>query len=103
MLRQVRGGTAGAYEESNTMSVQPQILAVDDEPGVLRLIKLELTAQGFRVITADNGADAIRLEEEHRPDLALLDVMMPEMDGFELMRELRQRTNVPVILLTAKG
>ncbi len=85
------------------MSVQPQVLAVDDEPGVLRLIKLELTAQGFRVITADNGADAIRLEEEHRPDLALLDVMMPEMDGFELMRELRQRTNVPVILLTAKG
>jgi two-component system KDP operon response regulator KdpE len=85
------------------MSVQPQVLAVDDEPGVLRLIKLELTSQGFRVITADNGADAIRLEEEHRPDLALLDVMMPDMDGFELMRELRQRTNIPVILLTAKG
>lgn len=85
------------------MSVQPLVLAVDDEPGVLRLIKLELTSQGFRVITADNATEAIKLEEEHRPDIALLDVIMPDMSGFELMRRLRDRTNIPVILLTAKG
>jgi len=85
------------------MSVQPLVLAVDDEPGVLRLIKLELTSQGFRVITADNATEAIKLEEEHRPDIALLDVLMPDMSGFELMRRLRDRTNIPVILLTAKG
>jgi two-component system KDP operon response regulator KdpE len=85
------------------MSVQPLVLAVDDEPGVLRLIKLELTSQGFRVITADNATEAVRLEEEHRPDIALLDVLMPDMSGFELMRRLRDRTNIPIILLTAKG
>jgi two-component system KDP operon response regulator KdpE len=85
------------------MSVEPVILAVDDEPGILRLVKLELTGQGFRVITAENGADGLRLAEEHRPDIVLLDIVMPEMDGLEVMRALRDRSSVPVILLTAKG
>jgi len=85
------------------MATEPLVLAVDDEPGILRLIKLELTSQGFRVITAENGKDAVRMAEEHRPDIALLDIMMPEMTGMEVMRELRERTNIPVILLTAKG
>ena len=85
------------------MSVQPLVLAIDDEPGVLRLIKLELSSQGFRVVTADSGETGVRLEEEHRPDIVLLDVMMPEVDGFETMRRIRDRTNVPIVLLTAKG
>ena len=85
------------------MAVEPLVLAIDDEPGILRLIKLELSTQGFRVLTSDNAAEGIKMEEEHRPDIVLLDVVMPDRTGFEVMRELRQRTNVPVILLTAKG
>ncbi len=82
---------------------EPLILAIDDEPALLRLIKLELSAHGFRVLTAPSGAAGVRMEEEHRPDVVLLDVSMPEMDGFEVMRQLRDRTNVPIVLLTARG
>jgi two-component system KDP operon response regulator KdpE len=85
------------------MSVEPLVLAIDDEPALLRLIKLELMGQGLRVVTADSGAAGVKMEEEHRPDLVLLDISMPEMDGFEVMRQIRDRTNVPVILLTARG
>ena len=82
---------------------EPLVLAIDDEAALLRLIKLELSGHGFRVLTANGGAAGVRMEEEHRPDVVLLDVSMPEMDGFEVMRQLRDRTNVPIILLTAKG
>src|SRR4029078_9105574 len=85
---------------SNT---EPLVLAVDDEAGILRLIKLELSTHGFRVISADNGTQALRMAEEHRPDIALLDIVMPDMSGLELMRRLRDRTNIPVVLLTAQG
>jgi two-component system, OmpR family, KDP operon response regulator KdpE len=85
------------------MSVAPLVLAIDDEPGILRLIKLELSAQGLRVITAQNGEEGVRMEEEQRPDIVLLDLSMPERDGFEVMRQLRDRTNIPVILLTGKS
>lgn len=84
------------------MSAEPLLLVVDDEAGILRLIKLELSAQGFRVITASNGEEALRLAEEQRPDAVLLDIMMPEITGLEVMRRLRERTNVPVLLVTAK-
>ena len=85
------------------MSTEPLVLAVDDEAGVLRLIKLELTTQGFRVITAGGGEEALRMAEEQRPDIALLDIVMPDMTGLEVMRKLRERTTIPIILLTAKG
>ncbi len=85
------------------MSTEPLVLAVDDEAGILRLIKLELTTQGFRVVTAASGEDALRMAEEQRPDIALLDIVMPEMTGLEVMRRLRERSSIPVILLTAKG
>jgi two-component system KDP operon response regulator KdpE len=78
-------------------------MAVDDEPGILRLIKLELSTQGFRVVTAGGGEEALQVSEEHRPDIALLDIVMPEMSGLELMRRLRERSPLPIILLTAKG
>jgi len=85
------------------MTTGPLVLAVDDESGILRLIKLELTTQGFRVVTAENGEEGLRMAEEHRPDIALLDIVMPDITGLEVMRKLRERTNIPVILLTAKG
>ncbi len=84
------------------MTPEPLVLAVDDEAGILRLMKLELTAQGFRVITASSGEEALRLAEEQRPDIVLLDIVMPEMTGLEVMRKLREQMNTPVILVTAK-
>jgi two-component system KDP operon response regulator KdpE len=84
------------------MAVEPLILAVDDEAGILRLIKLELSSQGFRVIVAGDGEEALRLAEQQRPDIVILDIVMPNMSGLEVMRRLRERTSIPVILLTAK-
>lgn len=84
------------------MTTDPLLLVVDDEAGILRLMKLELSAQGFRVITATNGEEAITVAEEQRPDAILLDVMMPGLSGLEVMRRLRERSNVPILLVTAK-
>jgi two-component system KDP operon response regulator KdpE len=84
------------------MAVEPLILAVDDEAGILRLIKLELSSQGFRVIVANDGEEALRLAEQQRPDIVILDIVMPDMSGLEVMRRLRERTSIPIILLTAK-
>jgi two-component system, OmpR family, KDP operon response regulator KdpE len=84
------------------MTPTPLVLAVDDEAGILRLIKLELAAQGLRVITAPNGEEALRVAEEQRPDIVLLDILMPEMTGLEVMRRMRERSDAPVILVTAK-
>ena len=84
------------------MTTEPLVLAVDDEAGILRLIKLELAEQGFRVVTAADGEEALRIVAEQRPDIVLLDVLMPEMTGLEVMRRLRDQSNAPVILVTAK-
>ncbi len=83
-------------------TAQPLVLAVDDEVGILRLLKSELEAQGFRVITSRAGDEGLRLAEEQRPDVVLLDLLMPEMSGLEFMRQLKERSNTPVILVTAK-
>lgn len=83
----------------------PMVLAVDDEPGILRLIKLELSSQGFSVITVNNGEEAMRVIEEQRPDVLLLDIMMPDMTGIEVMRRLRGlrgMSNMPILLITGK-
>lgn len=85
------------------MGAQPLVLAVDDEAAILRLLKLELSPQGFRVVTASDGQGALRAAEEQRPDLVLLDIVMPDMTGLEVLRRLRERSAVPVIFLTARG
>jgi two-component system, OmpR family, response regulator len=82
------------------------LLVVDDDPFIARLLQIELTAAGFEVRTAGNGAAALELALERRPDLVVADVMMPTVDGFELTRRLRndERTAATkVILLTARG
>ena len=84
------------------MTTEPLVLGVDDEAGILRLIKLELTAQGFRVITASNGTDALKLIEDQRPDIILLDIVLPEISGLELLRTIRERWQTPVIMVTAR-
>jgi two-component system KDP operon response regulator KdpE len=85
------------------MNIEPLVLVADDEAGILRLLKLELSSQGFRVVVASDGEEALRLAEQQRPDIAILDVMMPDMTGYEVMRRLRERTKIPIILLTAKS
>ena len=84
------------------MANDPLVLAVDDEAGILRLIKLELAGQGFRVVTASNGEEALTVAETQRPDIVLLDIVMPGMTGLETLRALRERWNIPVILVTAR-
>lgn len=82
---------------------QKKILAVDDETDLLLIIKTALTSEGFEVITATNGPDALAMAEDERPDLVILDIMMPEMNGFEVLASLRNNPvteRIPVIMLT---
>ncbi|WP_408631045.1 response regulator transcription factor [Lutispora thermophila] len=79
-----------------------KILIVDDEPAIVDLIKLNLQLEGIDSISCNNGTDAIRLANSQNPDLILLDIMMPGMDGFQVCKEL-QGLNIPIILLTAKN
>ncbi|MEN6435524.1 MAG: response regulator transcription factor [Anaerolineaceae bacterium] len=79
------------------------ILVVDDEERMVRFIRLNLEHDGFQVIQATRGFQAIELIRTEMPDLVLLDVMMPDIDGFEVLRMIREANTVPVIMLTAKG
>lgn len=78
------------------------IMIVDDKKSAQRLVADYLTANNYRTVTANNGREALFVARHEKPDLVLLDIMMPEMDGFEFMRQFRKENNVPVIMLTAK-
>jgi pilus assembly protein CpaE len=83
-----------------------RILAVDDDPITLRLVSVTLTRAGYEVLTAKDGKEALARVESSQPDLIILDVMMPEMDGYEVCRRLRSRpitATIPIMMLTAKG
>jgi two-component system KDP operon response regulator KdpE len=80
-----------------------RILVVDDEERMVRFIRLNLEHDGFQVSEAFNGKEAIAKIRDVTPDLILLDVMMPDLDGFEVLETVREVSNVPVIMLTAKG
>jgi DNA-binding response OmpR family regulator len=82
--------------------VTRKILAVDDEPAQLRLIDRILTASGYQVVKAGSGQEAVRLVYERHPELVLLDVMMPEIDGWQTCRLIREVSDVPVIMLTGR-
>jgi two-component system KDP operon response regulator KdpE len=85
------------------LSTQPLVLVADDEPRITKLVSIVLSEEGFRVVTANSGEEALKKAEEIRPDIVLLDIVMPDFDGIEVMRQLRERRPVAVILLTAKG
>jgi DNA-binding response OmpR family regulator len=78
------------------------ILVVDDKAGVRKLVQEYLSEEGFRVVTAENGRAALFAARHEKPDLILLDIMMPEMGGYEFMRLHTQESDTPIILLTAK-
>lgn len=80
-----------------------KILVVDDEQPILDALQYALEREGFEVVTAADSEDALRLFNEHNPDMVILDVMLPTRSGFEVCQILRRRSNVPIIMLTAKG
>jgi DNA-binding response OmpR family regulator len=80
-----------------------KILAVDDEPLYLRLLKVNLEPEGYEVITASDGETALDLVTAKQPDLVILDVMMPKLDGITTCERIRQFSDVPIIILTARG
>ena len=78
------------------------IMVVDDEPRLVSLVEAYLTQEGFRVVTAGDGRQALFLARQEKPDLIVLDIMMPEMDGYDFMRLHRKEQETPIILLTAR-
>jgi two-component system alkaline phosphatase synthesis response regulator PhoP len=83
-----------------------KILVVDDEVYILHILDFSLGAEGFEVLTANNGEEAIAKAKQEQPDLIVLDIMMPVLDGYETLRQLKRDAKtkeIPVILLTAKG
>lgn len=79
-----------------------RILVVDDEPVLVKGIRYNLMNEGYEVLTGSNGLDAVRIVREQGVDLVVLDVMMPQMDGMEACRKIREFSDVPIIMLTAK-
>jgi DNA-binding response OmpR family regulator len=80
-----------------------RILVVDDEPAVTDLLAYNLRRSGYEVMTTGDGRSALRLARESQPDLILLDLMIPEIDGLDVCRELRKTGDVPIIMITARG
>ena len=81
---------------------QPLILVADDEPKIRRLLSINLASLGYEVICAVDGPSALQVFEDHQPDLVLLDIMMPGLDGYDVLTRIRRKSNCAVILLTAK-
>jgi len=82
---------------------QFRVLLVDDEERILNFLRSKLKASGYEVLTATNGVDALEQAQAQEPDIIVLDVLMPRMNGFEALKELRTFSSVPVIILSAKG
>ncbi|HKJ49746.1 MAG TPA: response regulator, partial [Christiangramia sp.] len=83
-----------------------KILLVDDEPDILEIVGYNLSSEGYNVITADNGADGVKLAKKNKPHLIILDVMMPEMDGIEACEQIRKIPDLEgtiITFLTARG
>ena len=79
---------------------KPHVLTIDDEPRIVEMLAEVLKGEGYRVSTATSGEQGLRIYDEDKPDLVLLDVMMPGMNGFEVLKALREKGDVPVIMLT---
>ncbi|WAM34844.1 response regulator transcription factor [Caldicellulosiruptor morganii] len=80
-----------------------KILVIDDDIKICEVIKLYLEKEGFDIIMAHNGTDGINMFKQEMPDLVILDIMLPKKDGYEVCREIRKISNIPIIMLTAKG
>jgi DNA-binding response OmpR family regulator len=85
------------------MSQKATILVVDDEPHVLKLVKANLESSGYKVVTAADGEEAVHIVERALPDLILLDIMLPKMDGYAACSRIREFSSVPIIMVTARS
>ncbi len=83
------------------MKKKKRVLVVDDHPKVLRFVEIDLKLRGFEVVTTTSGKEALELVKSAEPDILLLDIVMPEMDGFEVLRQLRAFSQLPVIAFSA--
>ncbi len=84
------------------MKSKPKILVVDDEERALRLVEAMLAPEGYEVVLVHSGEEGLEKIRETCPNIVLLDVMMPKMNGYEVLRILRQQSSIPIIMLTAK-
>ncbi|HBN82142.1 MAG TPA: DNA-binding response regulator, partial [Ruminococcaceae bacterium] len=80
-----------------------KILVVDDDQNICELLRLYVEKEGFNVVIANDGRKALEIFEAENPDLILLDIMLPELDGWQVCREIRKKSQCPIIMLTAKG
>jgi len=85
------------------MKGRPYVMVVDDDQEMLRMLKRTLKREGYGVATATGSSSALALLEERRLDLVILDILMPELDGFQVVELIRQRCSVPIIMLTARS
>ncbi|HYQ60911.1 MAG TPA: response regulator, partial [Desulfatiglandales bacterium] len=84
--------------------METQLLLVDDEPGILKVLGISLADRGYRVMTAENGEGALRVFHEARPEIILTDIKMPGMDGIELLKRIKAESpNTEVIMITGHG
>jgi two-component system KDP operon response regulator KdpE len=90
-----------AGQAMNENAVKKIILIVDDQPRMLRFMEIELRLSGFEVITTTSGVEALEIARSGRPDLMILDILMPEIDGYEVLRQLRGFSDLPVIAVSA--
>ncbi len=85
------------------MHTRPHILVVDDEPQITRVLRTSLTAQGYEIRVANDGETALEMAKDFAPDLVITDLAMPNMNGIELCRHLRQVSQVPILVLSVRG
>ena len=89
--------------QNESSDSKQRILVVDDEASIRRILETRLKMVGYDVVTAEDGEEAIEVYNKTAPDLVILDVMMPKMDGYGVTREIRRTSDVPIIILTALG
>jgi two-component system, OmpR family, response regulator RegX3 len=85
------------------VTTQPVVLVVEDEPSFVEALTIGLTREGFRVVSVTDGFEAVQRFDDIQPDIVLLDVMLPRLSGIDVCRQLRKRSPVPIIMVTAKG
>ena len=88
------------------MAAKKRVLVCDDDPVILRLLEVNLELEGFEVLTGNNGEEGVEIAQRERPDLVILDIMMPKMDGYEACRRIKaeeETRHIPIVFLSAKA
>lgn len=92
-----------ALVDSGMSASRERVLVIEDDPAYARVVRLNLEASGYRVAHASSGLAGLALVDDFRPDLIILDVMLPDMDGLEVCRRVREQSDLPIVMLTARG